>query len=123
MKLVKLKRKNWDEIAKDMGNRNSKMCYSRYRRLSYSAKMNWMQKEERLILSYVAEYGEKWNDLSKLLKSKKSYNLDRSAKQIQQHYEFCLNPKVNKSYWTIEEDLLLVELLEKYGNDWKGIEK
>lgn len=30
-----------------MGNRNSKMCYSRYRRLSYDTKKRWTGLEEK----------------------------------------------------------------------------
>ena len=49
--------------------------------------------------------------------------IDRSAKQIQDHYENYLRPEIDKSPWTYEEDVLLIELLAKYGKDWNLILK
>ena len=33
-----------------------------------------------------------------------------------------LRPEINKHEWTLEEDLKLVDCLNKYGKDWKEIE-
>lgn len=37
---------DWKEIGQKMENRTSKMCYSRYMRLSYDLKKKWTVTEE-----------------------------------------------------------------------------
>jgi len=108
-KLVKVEKMDWKKVAEKMGNRNAKMCYSRYQRLSYHSKKRWEPEEEELIVSFVTQYGKNWNELARILKSKNK--LDRTVKQIQQYYEFHLKPNIKKTDWTLEEDLLLIELI------------
>lgn len=43
-----------------MQNRNSKMCYSRYRRLCYETKKRWTAKEEETILELLSKLGFEW---------------------------------------------------------------
>ena len=58
----------------------------------------------------------------KLLKFK-FFNIDRTHKQVKEHYLNYLRPEINKDEWTLQEDLKLVECLNKYGKDWKEIEE
>jgi myb proto-oncogene protein len=46
----------------------------------------------------------------------------RTIKQIRDHYENNLKPDVNRNEWTLEEDLLLIDLVNKFGRNWKEIE-
>lgn len=41
LQLIKTTGKNWEEIGKKMKDRSIKMCYSRYRRLSYNSHKRW----------------------------------------------------------------------------------
>lgn len=47
-----------------MSNRNSKMCYSRYRRLCYETKKRWTSKEESVILNSIENYGFNWKKIA-----------------------------------------------------------
>lgn len=49
-------------------------------------------------------------------------DLERTAKQVKDHYVNYLRPDINKDPWTLEDDLLLIELLRSYGKNWKLIE-
>lgn len=49
-------------------------------------------------------------------------NLDRTAKQLREHYIGYLRPNINNSEWTIEEDLKLIELFNQHGKRWKFFE-
>ena len=49
--------------------------------------------------------------------------LERTHKQLKEHYLNYLRPEIKKEEWTLEEDLKLVELLNRYGKEWKIIER
>ena len=48
-------------------------------------------------------------------------DIERTAKQLKDHYINYLRPDINKEKWTLEDDLLLIELLKKYGKNWNLI--
>jgi hypothetical protein len=60
MKLVQTENHNWELIGKKMENRNSKMCYSRYRRLGYDTKKRWTKEEEKVIMDLIEKQGMNW---------------------------------------------------------------
>ena len=45
-----------------------------------------------------------------------------TPKQIKEHYLNYLKPGIKKEDWTIEEDLQLINFLNKFGKNWKKIE-
>lgn len=49
--------------------------------------------------------------------------VEKTCKQIKEHYMNYLRPDINKEEWTLEEDLKLVECLNKFGKNWKVIEQ
>ena len=57
---------------------------------------------------------QKWSDIAKLLPG-------RVGKQIRERWQNHLDPTLKKTEWTIEEDLLLLELHKKQGNRWMMI--
>ena len=48
---------------------------------------------------------------------------DRIGKQCRERWHHHLNPDVIKKKWTIEEDLHIVKLFQKYGSRWSEIAK
>ena len=44
--------------------------------------------------------------------------IDRTPKQLKDHFHNYLVEKPNKNPWTLEEDIKLIDLLKKYGADW-----
>jgi len=47
--------------------------------------------------------------------------LERNAKQIKEHYKNYARPGIDKSEWSLDEDLKLVALINKNGKNWKLI--
>ena len=48
--------------------------------------------------------------------------LGRTHKQIKEHYVNYLRPEIKRDDWTLEEDMLLVNLLNEHGKNWRAIE-
>lgn len=49
-------------------------------------------------------------------------SLERTHKQIKEHYVNYLRPEIKRDDWTLEEDFMLVQLLNEHGKNWKAIE-
>jgi hypothetical protein len=47
------KKMDWIQISKKISERNKKMCYSRYRRLKNSTKIQWLKKDDEKLLRLV----------------------------------------------------------------------
>lgn len=45
----------------------------------------------------------------------------RSAKQWRERWDVSVNPQIKKAEWTEEEDKIIIQLHEKYGNRWSLI--
>ena len=58
MRLCKDDKARFDEIAQKIPDRNAKMCYSRYRRLTHQSKNSWSKAENSLLVELVGQLGE-----------------------------------------------------------------
>ena len=75
----------------------------------------WTQDEENRLINLVSIIGAReWNKISAILKTK-------TAKQCRDHYANCLNPEIKNSFWTIEEERVLLEKYQEYGSHWSKI--
>ncbi|OHT02954.1 Myb-like DNA-binding domain containing protein [Tritrichomonas foetus] len=72
--------------------------------------------EEDIYLRFlVSKYGEKnWDLISKLMGN-------RSSRQCRERYRYYLSPKINRSKWTEDEDILLLKKIQEFGKKWKQI--
>ncbi|EAY22676.1 Myb-like DNA-binding domain containing protein [Trichomonas vaginalis G3] len=78
-------------------------------------KGSWTREEDEMIIKFVQENGTKnWKKLAEILPG-------RLGKQCRERWRNHLDPNVNRSPWTPEEDKLLIQLHEKYGNQWVKI--
>lgn len=78
-------------------------------------KGSWTPEEDETIIKFVNQYGVKnWTKLAELLPG-------RIGKQCRERWRNHLNPEVNTSPFTPEEDELLIELHAKMGNQWVKI--
>ena len=70
-----------------------------------------------MVTQLVAEHGAKrWTLIAKHLRG-------RTGKQCRERWHNHLNPDINKSAWTDEEDRLIFQLQQQHGNRWAEIAK
>lgn len=78
-------------------------------------KGSWTREEDEAIINFVRENGTKnWAKLADILPG-------RLGKQCRERWRNHLDPNVNRSPWTPEEDKILIEMHEKMGNQWVKI--
>lgn len=58
MKLCRDQHARFDQIAAKIEGRNAKMCYSRYRRLTYETRAAWTKEEDQRLLALVEQHGD-----------------------------------------------------------------
>ena len=77
----------------------------------------WTIKEDRTLIQLVEKYGpSNWNFLS-------NYLPGRTGKQCRERWCNHLCPDINKSPWSLEEEMLLLLIHNKLGNKWSQITK
>jgi len=83
----------------------------------FLTKGSWTQSEDQIVLSLVLKLGPKhWTIIS-------SYLPGRNGKQCRERWHNHLNPEINASPWTIEEDNTIISAHVKLGNRWSEIAK
>lgn len=107
----------WGEVAKLMGNRRKQQIYMRW---NYSLSPNlkkgrFTEEEDKLLLEGVAKFGCNFTKIHVALLPQ------RTTAQLNDHYRTMMNEKTNE--WSCEDDVKLVKLFDKYGNNWAWIAK
>jgi hypothetical protein len=64
LRLCRNEHARFEQIAALIEGRNAKMCYSRYRRLTYQTRVGWSKSENQRLLELVAVHGEDWKLLA-----------------------------------------------------------
>jgi hypothetical protein len=78
-------------------------------------KGSWTRQEDEIIIAFVRQYGcASWTKLAQMLPG-------RIGKQCRERWLNHLNPDLSREQWTPAEDLLLMELHERFGNHWTMI--
>ncbi|OHT16536.1 Myb-like DNA-binding domain containing protein [Tritrichomonas foetus] len=78
-------------------------------------KGSWTRHEDEIIIQYVKENGTRnWRNLCSLLPG-------RIGKQCRERWRNHLDPSINHSPWTEEEDEMLRKLHREFGNKWVKI--
>ena len=76
--------------------------------------VRWSSTEDNQIRELIAQYGERWTLLSKIVGT-------RTGKQIRDRYNNYLRSDITNAKFTQEEDSKLLELFEEFGNKWTQI--
>ena len=111
----KYQQKNWRKISYHFGNKTSLQCFSRYKRIRPGIrKGKWKKEEDEMIIKLIEKYGTSWAKISKEIKT-------RNGKQIRDRYLNVLNPSLNRTTFTQEDDNYIIHLYNKYGPKWSFI--
>lgn len=75
-------------------------------------KVMWTQEEDDRLRAAVQHHGTKnWNRVAKSMPG-------RNGKQCRERWAGMLSPELSKEAWTPQEDALLIQLHNQYGNKW-----
>ncbi|KAG0207612.1 Myb- protein A [Mortierella sp. GBA30] len=116
--------KSWKSVADYAfpdGSRDRNECMHRWRALSTikprQVKGPWTDEEDRRLRELVNEYGpEKWVFIASRIGS-------RTGKQCRERWHNHLDPLINKSPFTHEEDMRILELYSQLGSKWAEMAK
>ncbi|KAG9245450.1 putative Myb transcription factor [Calycina marina] len=109
--------KDWQCIASSLPGRTNKDCRKRWHNV-VSGGMNkghWTQAEDKLLTDAVENYGKSWIVVANKIKS-------RNADQCSKRWNQFLDPELDRSQWTDDENQLLLEACKKKGRQWKEIQ-
>ncbi len=115
MNLTRKKPNNWDLITSKFPDKTIKQCYTKHSKLITNFKKGkWTEQEDDLIIKLTNDFDFDWKSIA-------SKYPKRSLTQIKQRYYNSLDQSINKTQFTDEEDLLLLEKYKIYGANWKII--
>ncbi|KAI1128809.1 hypothetical protein F5Y10DRAFT_264842 [Nemania abortiva] len=106
----------WRELAKHVSGRSNKDCRKRWWNslAGSTAKGVWSPEEDRRLIEAVEKYGENWMKVAGAVGT-------RCGDQCSGHWRHVLNPNINYSDWTREEDEQLLEAVRVHGTNWSTI--
>jgi hypothetical protein len=111
--------KNWKAIAQHFPTRTDVQCLHRWQKVLNPdlIKGSWTPEEDQKIVDLVAEHGpKKWSIIA-------SHLPGRIGKQCRERWHNHLNPDIRKGDWSQEEEDIIRQAHEKYGNKWAEIAK
>lgn len=81
-------------------------------------RMAWTRTEDETLMRLVRETGStrNWKNIAHGLPG-------RSGNQCRSHWNYSLDPSINKGPWSPEEERKIAQLHEKFGNSWAKISK
>ncbi|KAJ8468221.1 hypothetical protein ONZ45_g17325 [Pleurotus djamor] len=108
----------WHQISKHVPNRTNKDCRKRWfaKMASVVAKGGWSADEDERLIEAVQKYGTKWSLVAGIVQTR---NNDQCAKR----WSDTLNPDIDRTVWSPEEDAQLLDAVEVMGKSWTKIVK
>ncbi|VEU24381.1 DEKNAAC105641 [Brettanomyces naardenensis] len=111
---------DWMFISSKLPSRKSKECRKRWTSSLNPClrKGKWTSEEDALLIKAYKKYGSSWQKVSAEIKG-------RNEDQCSKRYTEVLNTNTNDRLkpWTMEEDLLLINGVKKFGTKWRTISK
>lgn len=110
---------NWQLVANDFADRCGVQCQQRWDKVVNPSlvKGPWTKEEDEKVVELVKLYGPKrWTLIARHLKG-------RIGKQCRERWHNHLNPRINKSAWTDEEEKVIIDAHSVWGNQWAKIAK
>ncbi|KAG8191403.1 hypothetical protein JTE90_010580 [Oedothorax gibbosus] len=109
----------WTKIASFLPDRSDVQCQQRWQKVVNPSlvKGPWTKEEDQMVIELVKKYGpQKWTLIAKQLRG-------RIGKQCRERWHNHLNPDIKKTAWTNEEERIICEYHNKWGNQWAKIAK
>ncbi|KAL3829634.1 hypothetical protein ACJIZ3_018436 [Penstemon smallii] len=109
----------WKKIAACFTNKTDVQCLHRWQKVldPNLVKGPWSKEEDDVIIEFVGKQGNrKWSQIARHLPG-------RIGKQCRERWYNHLDPAINKSAWTKEEEIILINAHDAYGNKWAEIAK
>ncbi|KAM0430151.1 hypothetical protein ACHAPT_006159 [Fusarium lateritium] len=107
---------SWATVANALPDRNNKDCRKRWSKLTGAKKGSWALSEDERLLEGVQKYGRQWAMVAKTVET-------RSSDQCAKRWQHCLDPSLDRSEWTSDQDARLVAAVRRYGTNWRDIKK
>ncbi|KAI8339079.1 hypothetical protein BC941DRAFT_451377 [Chlamydoabsidia padenii] len=110
------KTEKWAKIAACVQGRTNKNCRKRwFHSLDPSLRKGaWTDEEDRLLREGVKKFPNQWSKIADLLEG-------RTDDQCAKRWRESLDPTIDRSDWTLAEDLRLADKFEEYGSQWQKI--
>lgn len=115
--VAKYEGRNWKAIAELVPGRDHVQCLQRWKKVLRPGlrKGHWTPEEDALLLQLIQdEKMHSWAMVASKIKG-------RTAKQCRERWSLNLDPGINRSAWSPEEDALLLQLYDKMGGKWSEI--
>ncbi|KAJ3881575.1 hypothetical protein F5051DRAFT_102092 [Lentinula edodes] len=108
----------WFAISTHVPGRTNKDCRKRWfaRMAADIVRGVWSADEDTKLLSAVEKYGTKWSLVATMVHTR---NSDQCAKR----WTDTLDPTIDRSGWTLEQDRTLLDAVNEHGTCWKKIVK
>ncbi|EAU32760.1 predicted protein [Aspergillus terreus NIH2624] len=109
--------KDWTVIANKIPGRTNKDCRKRWHNVLSGGfnKGYWTEEEDELLTLAVQTHGEIWTAVAEVVKT-------RSPDQCAKRWKQCLDPQLDHSEWTEEDNRRLVQAAAVKGRRWKEIQ-
>jgi hypothetical protein len=104
-------RKNWKNIIHRMNNKSVHECISRYKSICFK-RGRWSNEEDQELIELQQDLGSDWAAIARSMKA-------RNWKQVRDRYLNYLDLSISNGAFSIDEDILIYDLYEKLGNQWK----
>ncbi|KAF7728856.1 hypothetical protein EC973_005482 [Apophysomyces ossiformis] len=110
------KTEKWAKIAACVPGRTNKNCRKRwFHSLDPSLRKGaWTDEEDQLLREGVMKYPNQWSKIADMLEG-------RTDDQCAKRWRESLDPNIDRSDWTPEEDQRLIERYHEYGSQWQKI--
>ncbi|XP_018403719.1 PREDICTED: uncharacterized protein LOC108780486 [Cyphomyrmex costatus] len=110
---------SWSEVANHFRHRTKQQIYVRwtYRKAPHLRKGRFTYQETTTLLKAVQKYGMDFCKISSTVMP------HRTSIQLQERYQTVVSNVNNWNVWTLNDDMMLINLQLKYSNDWSRIAK
>ncbi|KAL4101683.1 hypothetical protein PRIC1_005432 [Phytophthora ramorum] len=114
--VAELGHRNWMAVAERVPGRDNAQCLQRWNKVLKPGlvKGPWSVEEDAMLMEMMLKGYDNWRQVSNSIPG-------RTAKQCRERWRNRLDPSINKSPFTEEEDDAIQQAYEKYGNRWTQI--